>query len=64
MFTLIRAHWSKFSTGLLLATFVALGGVEVYQHLGGDCCGLGMPCCHPGSSCCHHDAQAHPLALR
>jgi hypothetical protein len=57
MLNLIRTHWSKISTGLLLATLFTAGGVTAYQHFTADCCQPGSPCCHPGSPCCHHDAQ-------
>ncbi len=53
MLTLIRAHWSKISTGLLLAAVLGTGGVKVYQHFSGDCCHPGASCCFPGSHCCH-----------
>ncbi len=64
MLNRIRTHWSKISTGLLLATLLGVGGVKLHERLGGDCCGLGLACCYPGSPCCHHDDKAHPLALR
>jgi hypothetical protein len=54
MLNLIRTHWSKISTGLLLATLFTAGGVTAYQHYTADCCQPGSPCCHPGSPCCHH----------
>jgi hypothetical protein len=57
MLNLIRTHWSKVSTGLLLATLFTAGGVTAYQHYTADCCQPGAPCCHPGSPCCHHAAQ-------
>jgi hypothetical protein len=53
MFTFVRTHWSKISTGFLLAAVLGLGGVRVYEHFAGDCCQAGSPCCHPGASCCH-----------
>lgn len=53
MFTSIRTHWSKISTGLLLATFIGVGGVKLYERLAGDCCQPGASCCQPGASCCH-----------
>jgi uncharacterized protein (DUF779 family) len=52
MLTFVRTHWSKISTGLLLATLVATGGVRIYEHFAG-CCVPGSPCCYPGSPCCH-----------
>lgn len=59
MFTSIRTHWSKISTGLLLAAVLGVGGTKLYQHLAGDCCAPGASCCYPGSPCCHgkHVAQ-------
>ncbi len=59
MFTSIRTHWSKISTGLLLATVLGIGGVKLYERFAGDCCQPGASCCQPGASCCHgkHVAQ-------
>lgn len=56
MLNAIRMHWSKISTGLLLATVLGMGGFKVYQHYSGDCCQPGASCCYPGSPCCngHH----------
>jgi hypothetical protein len=53
MFNLIRAHWSKISAGLFVATLLGVGGMQVYQRFAGDCCQPGAACCHPGSPCCH-----------
>jgi hypothetical protein len=38
MLTLIRAHWSKISTGLLLAILLGAGGMKVCERFAGDCC--------------------------
>jgi hypothetical protein len=59
MLDVIRTHWSKISTGLLLATLAGIGGTKLYQHYASDCCQPGASCCYPGSSCCHarHVAQ-------
>jgi hypothetical protein len=61
MVTLIRTHWSKISTGLLLATLLGAGGMKVYEPVVGDCCQPGASCCHPGSPCCNHHQK---VALR
>jgi hypothetical protein len=53
MFAKIRAHWSKISTGLLLATLLGLGGLHLYDRTAGDCCKPNAACCVPGASCCH-----------
>jgi len=61
MLTLIRTHWSKISTGLLLVTLGA-GGMKVYDRVAGDCCWPGASCCHPGAPCWRHGHQK--VALR
>jgi hypothetical protein len=53
MSSFLRTHWSKISTGLLVATLLGMGGVKVYERVAGDCCQPGSACCYPGSSCCH-----------
>ncbi|MGO9835017.1 MAG: hypothetical protein ACLP1X_12455 [Polyangiaceae bacterium] len=53
MLNLVRTHWSKISTGLLVATLLGAGGTKVYERLAGDCCQPGASCCFPGSPCCH-----------
>jgi hypothetical protein len=53
MLNLIRTHWSKISTGLLLATLLGVGGMKLYGRVARDCCQPGASCCHPGSPCCH-----------
>ena len=53
----IRTHWSKISTGLLLATVLGTGAVAAHNYLGGDCCAQGAACCKPGAACCHHGAK-------
>jgi hypothetical protein len=61
MLTLIRTHWSKVSSGLLLAALLGIGGVHAYRHFVGDCCQPGASCCFPGSPCCNGH---HPVAQR
>ena len=59
MLTFMRTHWSKISTGLLLALIAGMGGMTAYERLTGDCCKPGASCCYPGSPCCHgHDKVA------
>lgn len=53
MLTRIRAHWSKISTGLLLAAVLGTGAAVAHERLAGDCCHPGAACCVPGASCCH-----------
>lgn len=53
MVTILRAHWSKISSGLLLVTALGVGGVKAYEHFAGSCCEQGASCCHPGASCCN-----------
>jgi hypothetical protein len=53
MLTLLRTHWSKISTGLLLVTLASAGGTRIYERLASGCCQAGASCCHPGSPCCH-----------
>jgi hypothetical protein len=57
MLAWIHTHWSKVSTGLLVATLLGVGGAKVYQHFASDCCYPGAPCCYPGSPCCAHHSE-------
>jgi hypothetical protein len=58
---ILMNNWRKISTGLLLATVLAAGGLKVHQTMTSDCCAPSSPCCYPGSPCCHHaETAANP----
>ena len=58
---MIRTHWSKITSGLLIVTALGVGGMKLYHDRGSDCCEAGASCCHPGASCCN---GRHKLAQR
>lgn len=55
----IRTHWSKISTGLLIAMVCGAGALAAQRYFGDSCCAEGASCCKPKSACCHASGSSN-----